>query len=822
MRGAPVPGAPPSRRLVRRRSWAVALLLLVLLALPLTAVETVTTDDDHYDKYPSIAFDRDGTMWIAYTSMHDDHDAVVVRSKRNGAWSAEERLDRGEGFEANPKLLVDRKGALWVFWHGRRGGKWAVYARKRTGGAWRSEQRISEANENALHAAVALDAKGRTWIAYEVAQPHDFQIKAGNFTAPGRRPSMCATPDGNVWLAYDSIRGGNYDIFLSELTSGKTVQVTADATIDDTPSIACARDNSVWIAWNGMRGHKGARYRVDRHGGDAFVRVYRNGEFFAPPPLVAGAIAGQVSFGAVNKTPRDAVDPYWHWKQTQNYPSVFLDASDRAWVIWRTDATGAHNFDLWARVFDRGRVSPELHLTDFSPGRDEFPAMAIAKNGDIHLAWEGQAIPPPGEMAKFGGGDVDLYNTLGTHNVVLTARIDPPAEWSNAPLTRVAADVFNAEEVNEPMAPGPPPRTATAANGKYHIYFGDPHSHSILSDAKTGWPDQLLALERDHLGLDYGVVSDHAEMGKLQSTEFAEIQLIAESITDNGRFVSLSGWEWTAGPAFGHRVIVFRDKPVAPLSWATPQGATIEQLYAHVRGHDAVMSPHHTGHATWGRWNPNATFDETLEPNFEIASWHGRNEYYGNPHEGRRQVPGHQWQDALRRGRHVGAMAASDTHHLSPGEGGVTAVLAERLDRESIFDAIRNRRNYATTGARIVLEFTANGAPMGSRITASGPVEMSVRVEGTAAIDRVEIVRNLLDSWAAIRLEQNPDGKDGVYMLYDPAEPQGGTRMPSTDTSRLTFTARDAQPPSGETSYYVRVTQADGQQAWSSPIWVTR
>src|SRR6185503_20608 len=184
-------------------------------------------------------------------------------------------------------------------------------------------------------------------------------------------------------------------------------------------------------------------------------------------------------------------------------------------------------------------------------------------------------------------------------------------------------------------------------------------------------------------------------------------------------------------------------------------------------------------------------------------------EYYGNPHEGRRQVPGHQWHDALRRGRHVGAMAASDTHHLTPGEGGITAVLAERLDRESIFDAIRNRRNYATTGPRIVLEFTAAGAPMGSRITHSGPLEIEVRVEGTSAVDRVEIVRNLIDTFAMIRIEQNPAGRDGVYVLYDPADPQGTNRVASDDTSRVSFSVTDRSVPETETSYYVRVTQAD-------------
>ena len=99
---------------------------------------------------------------------------------------------------------------------------------------------------------------------------------------------------------------------------------------------------------------------------------------------------------------------------------------------------------------------------------------------------------------------------------------------------------------------------------------------------------------------------------------------------------------------------------------------------------------------------------------------------------------------------------------------------------------------------------------------------MRVRVEGTASIDRVEIVRNLVDTFAAVRIEQNPFGTDGVFLIYEPREPQGGRRLPLQDMRRLTFTVTDIDQPPGETSYYVRVTQTDGQQAWSSPIWVTR
>ncbi len=52
--------------------------LLLALVLQLTAVETVTSAADHYDKYASIAFDREATMWIAYSSMHGDETSIDV------------------------------------------------------------------------------------------------------------------------------------------------------------------------------------------------------------------------------------------------------------------------------------------------------------------------------------------------------------------------------------------------------------------------------------------------------------------------------------------------------------------------------------------------------------------------------------------------------------------------------------------------------------------------------------------------------------------------------------------------------------------------
>ena len=67
--------------------------------------------------------------------------------------------------------------------------------------------------------------------------------------------------------------------------------------------------------------------------------------------------------------------------------------------------------------------------------------------------------------------------------------------------------------------------------------------------------------------------------------------------------------------------------------------------------------------------------------------------------------------DAFELGLRVGIVANSDGHKGRPGAcypgasffgsyGGLTCFLAERLDRAAIFEAMRRRHHYATTGNR--------------------------------------------------------------------------------------------------------------------------
>ncbi|HIJ56105.1 MAG TPA: DUF3604 domain-containing protein, partial [Deltaproteobacteria bacterium] len=73
--------------------------------------------------------------------------------------------------------------------------------------------------------------------------------------------------------------------------------------------------------------------------------------------------------------------------------------------------------------------------------------------------------------------------------------------------------------------------------------------------------------------------------------------------------------------------------------------------------------------------------------------------------------------------------------------GGLTCVLAEELTRESIFNALKNRRCYGTTGPRMALRFEANGHPMGSVVETPDTVQIRAKVIGAAPMEALMLYK---------------------------------------------------------------------------------
>jgi hypothetical protein len=333
------------------------------------------------------------------------------------------------------------------------------------------------------------------------------------------------------------------------------------------------------------------------------------------------------------------------------------------------------------------------------------------------------------------------------------------------------------------------------------VYWGDIHGHTALSDG-TGHPDDYYRYARDAAGLDVAAVTDHAELGfrPLRGEPWSVIQESAISYNEPGRFVTLLGYEWTNW-TYGHRNVYFPGDTASIFSAVDPGTTTPEGLWQTIAPWGAVTIPHHVGGGPvaidWTSISP-----LRMEPLVEIYSVHGNCEFYGCPGMIYSAREGHFVQDALSQGRRLGIIASGDGHIGHPGRWtpdnhqGLVAFQARELTRGAIWECLTERRVYGTTGARILLQFTLNGYPMGSEIPDDelrGTRTGQIYVLGTVSLSSVEVIKNnqLFQQFSC-------SGIIGEYDFSDEAPWRSGDY------------------------YYIRVTQSDRHQAWSSPIWLGR
>ena len=155
-------------------------------------------------------------------------------------------------------------------------------------------------------------------------------------------------------------------------------------------------------------------------------------------------------------------------------------------------------------------------------------------------------------------------------------------------------------------------------------------------------------------------------------------------------------------------------------------------------------------------------------------------------------------QTALAMGHRLAFIGSTDAHTGRPGDDmGRVIVICPELTREAIWDALYDRRCYATSGPRILLDFRLNGELMGREVTlddAGTPRRIQWRVIGEGPLRKIDLLAN--------------------NIVIDSIEGKGRDEL----TGDITI-----QSPLKETEwYYLRVFQEDGEMAWSSPIWVNK
>jgi len=227
---------------------------------------------------------------------------------------------------------------------------------------------------------------------------------------------------------------------------------------------------------------------------------------------------------------------------------------------------------------------------------------------------------------------------------------------------------------------------------------------------------------RDAAFLD--ATSHQGNAFQISGAFWRDLNALTAEFDDPGRFVALPGYEWSGNTAVGgDRNVYFREegRPIRRSSHALladrsdidTDCTTASALFDALKGEDAVAYAH-----VGGRWaDLRAAHDGEIERAVEIHSAWGTFEWIAH--------------DAFALGHRVGIVANSDGHKGRPGAswpgaatfgayGGLTCFLTPQCTRDGVLGAIRTRRTYATTGARLDLQVDAH-LPAGSAVYADDP-----------------------------------------------------------------------------------------------------
>jgi len=363
------------------------------------------------------------------------------------------------------------------------------------------------------------------------------------------------------------------------------------------------------------------------------------------------------------------------------------------------------------------------------------------------------------------------------------------------------------------------------------VYFGDFNAKSVMGNGRQS-PAFLYEYARDKAGLDFLAIADAA--WKMSDNDWSNHQTLADFYNVEGEFVAFMGAEWKPNSeGVGYRSAFFKNSNVPSISKLA--SSDLGTFYNNLSGYNSIIFTEHPSYNEVSlaefntNWNNLKTqINQSLELGIEMYSEHGNAESFSlsttNGMISPAGVNSNSYVvDALKYGLKFSFLGNSNSNTSRPGlyagelnrlnmpsvdidsssinNRGITGVISTNLSRAAIFEAVKAGRTFATTGARIYMEFRSGSALMGDNITTETPT-FQVNVIPTTAFANVSLVRVLIDSNTANAMQTvqtiSISSSSGEQELID-----------ETTTSASRY------------AYFIRVFQEDGHCGWSSPIYVT-
>ena len=771
------------------------------------------SDPAFHNGFADTVSGADGSKWVAWIGYKDWANHVFARMHDGGAWGPIVELTAGESDAYYVRLARDGDGGTLAVWSDLTDDSFDLFARRFDGSSWGAIERLTRGPQSNIHHALATDAAGRVWLAWQGFREGRADILArswdGNSWSPEARvslspaddwnPALAADSRGNVYIAWETYENNDFDINMRRFDGSEwsPVEALADTLrYEAYPTLACDSEGRLWAAWNesGLQWGKDTGFLLNRPATQLYqsrwiaVAVYEGGTWKQPVRKFEESL------------PEDL-------RGFNDFPRLAAAGDGRVWALFRhrhlrqrevphTAAAHRASWETYATAFDGREWSTPIPLPATAGRSDAGYGLSAGPGGAIHAAWATDNRIYDEyfyERGEIFGSRLPLMDGP-VHPTRLVAR----ASEELRAFPKHANEREQVQRIRDYVI---------ESGGKsYKIYRGDTHRHTEYSGDgnNDGAQNDTYRYAMNAAELDYLGMSEHHSSG---GPNIDYINWLLQQRVDvfhvPGRFVPLFGYERSVSYPNGHRNLFFaqRGNPTFPTQPGEREGSSGDVgLFDYVRQYGGISIPHTPATGMGTDWRDN---DPEVEPLVEIYQGDRVSaEYEGAPkaatetdvtnQAGGFRPAGYVW-NAWAKGYKIGVQASSD--HLSTHIS-YACTIAEELTRKGLLEAMRKRHNYAATD-NIILDYRATADDVeyiqGDVVPGEvSRVELRARILGTAPVRQIDIIR----------------GKEFVYTLQDQPD-------------EVTFRFVDTQPPSGEQHYYVRVQQADGQMAWSSPIWVT-
>jgi len=365
------------------------------------------------------------------------------------------------------------------------------------------------------------------------------------------------------------------------------------------------------------------------------------------------------------------------------------------------------------------------------------------------------------------------------------------------------------------------PIRCSADAPELNVYWGMIHGHTEMSDGYGSLNNYFRQL-RDECALDFAAPGDHDH---LCETSDAFWQMTCDKVKqfhEPGRFIAFLGYEFAKwrGKGEGDRNVYYfeDDRPI----YRSDEGCCPwpNDLFEAAKNENYILIPHHTALApSYLDWEDHDPVHERLVEIYQVRGSYECSAGDGNPlNSAAGPKPVGFVRNGLAMGWRVGFTAGGDDHSGTAGtdctrdgiyKAGNMSVLAAERTREAIWDALWNRRVVATSGPRVLLDFTLNGFPIGAELDADALPSLrekrvvAIEFHGMANVKSIDIIRS-----GKVAHSFKGTGMD-MCVTWEDSSPLADALLPPAKYCEYPFAY-----------YYVRVVQEDNETAWASPIWI--